>query len=82
FTISGEIRDMIRFSNHSLVKDPPFSRIDHVSCRNLLIYFDDRLQQSVLPLLHYALRPGGYLFLGPSESVGRFDHLFPAIDGH
>ncbi|MFE8584231.1 CheR family methyltransferase [Sphingomonas sp. NCPPB 2930] len=82
FTISAQIRDMIRFSNHSLVKDPPFSRIDLVSCRNLLIYFDDRLQQSVLPLLHYALRPGGYLFLGPSESVGRFDHLFPAIDGH
>lgn len=82
FTITAQIRDMIRFSNHSLVKDPPFSRIDLVSCRNLLIYFDDRLQQSVLPLLHYALRPGGYLFLGPSESVGRFDHLFPAIDGH
>ncbi|MEK9212483.1 chemotaxis protein CheB [Sphingomonas sp. 2378] len=82
FTIAGSIRDMIRFSNHSLVKDPPFSRIDLVSCRNLLIYFDDRLQQSVLPLLHYALRPGGYLFLGPSESVGRFDHLFPAIDSH
>ncbi|WP_454280259.1 chemotaxis protein CheB [Sphingomonas sp. Marseille-Q8236] len=82
FSIAGSIRDMIRFSNHSLVKDPPFSRIDLVSCRNLLIYFDDRLQQSVLPLLHYALRPGGYLFLGPSESVGRFDHLFPAIDSH
>ncbi|GAA3265770.1 hypothetical protein GCM10020258_33900 [Sphingomonas yabuuchiae] len=82
FSIAAPIRDMIRFSNHSLVKDPPFSRIDLVSCRNLLIYFDDRLQQSVLPLLHYALRPGGCLFLGPSESVGRFDHLFPAIDGH
>ena len=82
FTIAASIRDMIRFSSHSLVKDPPFSRIDLVSCRNLLIYFDDRLQQSVLPLLHYALRPGGYLFLGPSESVGRFEHLFPAIDGH
>ncbi|MBN2971139.1 PAS domain-containing protein [Roseomonas aeriglobus] len=80
FTIAGPIRDMIRFSNHSLVKDPPFSRIDLVSCRNLLIYFDDRLQQSVLPLLHYALKPGGYLFLGPSESVGRFEHLFIAID--
>ncbi|MET4896733.1 CheR family methyltransferase [Sphingomonadaceae bacterium jetA1] len=80
FSISNEIRDMIRFSNHSLVKDPPFSRIDLVSCRNLLIYFDDRLQQSVLPLLHYAVRPGGFLFLGPSESVGRFDHLFPAVD--
>lgn len=82
FSISGQIRDLIRFSNHSLVKDPPFSRIDLVSCRNLLIYFDDRLQQSVMPILHYALKPGGYLFLGPSESIGRFDHLFPALDHH
>ena len=81
FQIVPQIRDMIRFSNHSLVKDPPFSRIDLVSCRNLLIYFDDRLQQSVMPLLHYAIRPEGYLFLGPSETIGRFDHLFPAIDG-
>ncbi len=80
FTISAPIRDMIRFSSHSLVKDPPFSRIDLVSCRNLLIYFDDRLQQAVLPLFHYALRPGGFLFLGPSESVGRFEHLFLAVD--
>lgn len=80
FTIAPQIRDMIRFSNHSIVKDPPFSRIDLVSCRNLLIYFDDRLQQSVMPLLHYAIRPDGYLFLGPSESVGRFEHLFPTID--
>ncbi|WP_203308324.1 CheR family methyltransferase [Sphingomonas beigongshangi] len=80
FTIVPHIRDMIRFSNHSLVKDPPFSRIDLLSCRNLLIYFDDRLQQSIMPLFHYAIRPGGFLFLGPSESVGRFDHLFPPID--
>ncbi|MBB3949090.1 CheR family methyltransferase [Aureimonas jatrophae] len=80
FSISPEIRDMIRFSNHSLVKDPPFSRVDLVSCRNLLIYFDDRLQQSVLPLLHYAIRPGGYLFLGPSESIGRFEQLFHVLD--
>ncbi|MGF7153499.1 two-component system CheB/CheR fusion protein [Novosphingobium gossypii] len=82
FAISNQIRDLIRFSNHSVVKDPPFSRIDLVSCRNLLIYFDDRLQQSVMPILHYAIRPGGYLFLGPSESIGRFDHLFPALDHH
>lgn len=80
FTIAPQLRDMIRFSNHSIVKDPPFSRLDLVSCRNLLIYFDDKLQQSVMPLLHYAIRPEGYLFLGPSESVGRFDHLFPVID--
>ncbi|APH54414.1 Protein-glutamate methylesterase [Granulibacter bethesdensis] len=82
FSIISPIRDMIRFSNHSLIKDPPFSRIDLVSCRNLLIYFADRLQQTVIPLLHYAIRAGGYLFLGPSESVGRFEHLFPTIDQH
>lgn len=82
FAVAGEIRDLIRFSNHSLVKDPPFSRIDLVSCRNLLIYFDDRLQQAVMPILHYAIRPGGFLFLGPSESIGRFDQLFPAVDQH
>ena len=80
FSIAASIRDVIRFSSHSLVKDPPFSRIDLVSCRNLLIYFDDRLQQSVVPLFHFALREGGYLFLGPSESVGRFDHLFQPVD--
>ncbi|WP_269769638.1 chemotaxis protein CheB [Sphingomonas sp. MA1305] len=82
FTMAPAIRDMIRFSNHSLVKDPPFSRIDLLSCRNLLIYFDDQLQQSIMPLLHYAARPGGFLFLGPSESVGRFEHLFPVLDQH
>ncbi|KKB07377.1 chemotaxis protein [Devosia chinhatensis] len=80
FTIAPQIRDRIRFSNHSVVKDPPFSKIDLISCRNLLIYFNDKLQQSVLPLLHYALKPGGVLVLGPSESVGRFDHLFNAIN--
>ena len=80
FTIAPQIRDLIRFSNHSIVKDPPFSKIDLVSCRNLLIYFDDRLQQTVMPLLHYAVRPDGYMLLGPSESVGRFEHLFATLD--
>ncbi len=80
FTFNSAIRGMIRFSAHSLVKDPPFSKVDLVSCRNLLIYFDDKLQQTVMPLLHYALRPGGFLFLGTSESVGRFEKLFSAID--
>ena len=82
FTIVPAIRDVIRFSNHSLVKDPPFSRIDLASCRNLLIYFDERLQQMVLPLLHYAVRANGFLFLGPSETIGRFDSLFRAVDGN
>ncbi|MDQ1198553.1 CheR family methyltransferase [Agrobacterium sp. SORGH_AS 787] len=80
FNFVGQIRDMIRFSGHSLVKDPPFSKIDLVSCRNLLIYFDDKLQKTIMPLFHYALRPGGFLFLGPSESVGRFETVFASID--
>ncbi len=80
FNFTGQIRDMIRFSGHSLIKDPPFSKIDLVSCRNLLIYFDDSLQKTVMPLLHYAIRPGGYLFLGSSESVGRFDNVFSVIN--
>ncbi|MAT33821.1 MAG: chemotaxis protein, partial [Ponticaulis sp.] len=80
FQISPIIRDMIRFSSHSLIKDPPFAKIDLLSCRNLLIYFGERLQKSVLPLMHYSIRPGGYLFLGPSETVGRYEDLFAPID--
>lgn len=80
FNFIGQIRDMIRFSGHSLIKDPPFSKVDLVSCRNLLIYFDDKLQKTVMPLLHYAIRPGGFLFLGSSETVGRFDSVFSVVD--
>ena len=80
FNIVPQIRDMVRFSAHSLIKDPPFSRIDLVSCRNLLIYLDENLQRSVMPLMHYALRPDGYLFLGSSETIGRFDDLFDEVN--
>ncbi|WP_228242891.1 CheR family methyltransferase [Porphyrobacter sp. GA68] len=80
FTVVPLIRDMVRFSNHSLIKDPPFSRVDLVSCRNLLIYFEERLQTQVMPLLHYALKPGGHLFLGPAETIGRFDNMFRPLD--
>ncbi|MBT9384101.1 PAS domain-containing protein [Pseudooceanicola sp. CBS1P-1] len=80
FQISARIRDMVRFSVHSLIKDPPFSRIDLISCRNLLIYFGDGLQALALPVCHYALKSGGYLFLGPSESIGRAEHLFEPVD--
>ena len=80
FRFTAPIRQMIRFSAHSLIKNPPFSKVDLVSCRNLLIYFDDKLQQTVMPLLHYALRPGGFLFLGSSETVGRFDNIFSVVD--
>lgn len=80
FQIAGRVRDMVRFSLHSVVRDPPFSNIDLLSCRNLLIYFGERLQATALPIFHYAVRPGGVLFLGPSETIGRFESLFRPID--
>lgn len=80
FQISSRIRDMIRFSVHSIVRDPPFSNIDLLSCRNLLIYFGDQLQGLALPIFHYSIKPGGTLFLGPSETVGRHDHAFRQVD--
>ncbi|QDH17129.1 chemotaxis protein CheB [Swingsia samuiensis] len=76
FKISNHVRNMVRFSNHSLLKDPPFSKVDLLSCRNLLIYFEENLQKAIVPILHYAVRPNGYLFLGPSDSIGRFEGFF------
>lgn len=69
YRVSQEVRDCVLFATHSLLKDPPFSRLDLVSCRNLLIYLDRELQGQVFSVLRYALRPGGYLFLGASESA-------------
>jgi two-component system, chemotaxis family, CheB/CheR fusion protein len=76
YRISKPIRDMVIFAIHSLIKDPPFSKLDLISCRNLLIYFGTPLQKQILPVMHYALNPGGVLFLGTSESLGQFDYLF------
>ncbi len=78
--VSKSIRDMCVFSPHNVMSDPPFSRMDIVSCRNLLIYLEPELQQRVLPVLHYALKPKGFLVLGASESIGRFGDLFSAAD--
>jgi two-component system, chemotaxis family, CheB/CheR fusion protein len=75
-----EIRDMCMFSAHSLIKHPPFSRLDLISCRNLLIYLDSDLQDRVMRTFHYALKPGGRLFLGSSESVTRATKLFAVED--
>jgi two-component system CheB/CheR fusion protein len=75
-----DLREMCIFSTHSVIRDPPFSRLDLISNRNLLIYMKPSLQEQIIPLLHYALRPGGYLFLGPSENVGRYAELFRALD--
>jgi two-component system CheB/CheR fusion protein len=66
-------------STHSLIKDPPFSNLDLIACRNLLIYFDEELQSQVFPVFHYSLKPEGYLFLGNSENLGKHAELFHEI---
>jgi len=75
-----QIRDMCIFTQHSLNKDPPFSRVDLISCRNVLIYMSAPLQDKVLRTFHYALRSDGYLFLGPAEGVTRNTSLYADID--
>jgi two-component system, chemotaxis family, CheB/CheR fusion protein len=80
YVVSKEVRDLCIFSPHSVIRDPPFSRIDLVSCRNLLIYFGLDVQNQVIPIFHYALRPDGFLFLGTSENIGQFNDLFTPIE--
>jgi len=80
FLIRKEIRQMVLFAQHDVILDPPFTRLDILSCRNLMIYFNATLQQRLLPLFHYALRPGGVLVLGEAEAVGRFSSLFAPLD--
>ncbi|MDD3814048.1 MAG: chemotaxis protein CheB, partial [Desulfocapsaceae bacterium] len=80
YRISKTIRDMVIFSEHDLIKDPPFSKLDLITCRNLLIYMSGELQKKLLPLFHYALNPGGMLFLGTSETVGEFEEIFTPLD--
>ena len=80
YRIRKDIRDMLIFSEQSVIKDPPFSKVDLISCRNLLIYLDSDLHKKLIPLFHYALNPGGYLFLGSAETVGELGHLFTALD--
>ncbi|MER8377876.1 MULTISPECIES: CheR family methyltransferase [unclassified Mesorhizobium] len=80
YVLGNEVRELCIFSPHSIIRDPPFSRMDMISCRNLLIYFGPQIQNRVIPIFHYALRPGGYLFLGTSESVGQHGDLFATVD--
>ena len=81
YRIHKSIRDLLVFSEQNVIRDPPFSKFDLVSCRNLLIYLNGDLQKKLIPLFHYALNPGGYLFLGTAETVGEFaDRLFTAQD--
>lgn len=80
YQIDKRIRDMVLFAQHDVIMDPPFTRLDLVLCRNLMIYFGAALQKHLVPLFHYSLRPGGALLLGNSETVGRAQSLFHPLD--
>jgi two-component system CheB/CheR fusion protein len=80
YVVAKEIRDLCTFSSHNLIRDPPFSMMSLVSCRNLLIYMDTDLQSRVIPVFHYSLIPGGTLLLGSSESVVQHPDLFETVD--
>lgn len=80
YQVTKELRELVLFSAHNLISDPPFSRLDLISCRNLLIYLGSHLQQKLIPLFHYTLRPYGFLMLGPSENISSHGDLFRMLD--
>jgi len=80
YRIRKEVREMLILAAQDIIKDPPFTKLDLISCRNVLIYMDGELQRRVLPLFHYSLRPGGILFLGSSETIDGFVDLFSKVD--
>ena len=80
YKVKKQIREMLVFATQSIIKDPPFSRLDMVSCRNVLIYMDTVLQKKILPMFHYTLNKDGYLFLGTSETTGVFSDLFTTLN--
>ena len=80
YRIGKTIRDMLMFAAQDVLKDPPFSRVDLISCRNLLIYLSAEAQKSVLQTFHYALRPDGHLFLSTSETIGQLTDLYTQVD--
>ena len=80
YLVNREIRKMIVFSPHNVFQDPPFGRLDMISCRNMLIYFQPVLQNDLFAIFHQALKDGGYLFLGKSEAIGSYTDAFPIVD--
>jgi two-component system CheB/CheR fusion protein len=82
YQINKVVRELCIFACQNLITDPPFSRLDLISCRNVLIYFGAALQSKVLPMFHYGLKPDGFLLLGSSETTGEFSHLFSLVDSH
>ena len=80
FIVKKELREMIVFAQHNIIKDAPFTRLDLLSCRNLMIYLTTELQKKIIPIFHYSLNPKGLLFLGPAESIGGFIDMFMPLD--
>lgn len=80
YQVKKSIRDAVVFAPHNIISDPPFTKLDMISCRNLLIYFSADLQKMLVPIFHYALNPGGILFLGSSETISGFSNLFSTTD--
>lgn len=80
YQISRKVRDLCTFARQNITADPPFSRLDLISCRNVLIYLSPQLHRHCIPQFHYALNPRGYLILGPAESIGFYDKLFEVVD--
>lgn len=81
YRVGKVIREMVIFAAHNIIRDPPFTKLDLLSCRNLLIYLEPDLQKKVMSLFHYSLKPGGVLFLGSAESLGGFSEHFTIIHG-
>ncbi|MDP2601143.1 MAG: chemotaxis protein CheB [Deltaproteobacteria bacterium] len=81
YQVSKPIRETVIFAPQNVAMDPPFTKLDLVSCRNLLIYLTPELQKKLLPLFHYSLNPGGFLFLGSAEAIGEFTDFFAPLDG-
>jgi two-component system CheB/CheR fusion protein len=82
YRVAKELRQLVVFAQHNLISDAPFTRVDLITCRNLLIYFQPMVQRKVLSLLHFGLKTGGALLLGPSETPGELAEEFDTIDGH
>jgi two-component system CheB/CheR fusion protein len=80
YQISKSVRELCVFARQNLISDPPFSRLDLITCRNVLIYLGSTAQQKLLPIFHYGLKPTGFLMLGTSETVGQFADLFNLVD--
>ena len=80
YRVRREVRDAVLFTHHSVLRDAPFSRLDLITCRNLLIYLEREIQNTVFDIFHYSLKAGGFLFLGSSESIEAAHELFQTLD--